>query len=91
MHQRRQRIGVVLIFAATEAVPRHVDTAAEAGRIRIAFRERGAIAGLQQVRDQGMTVDVEIGLQSRPVERGDLLRRCCGGGGVLVGGGSLHG
>jgi hypothetical protein len=69
-----QRVGVVLVLAAAEAVFGHDDAAAELCRVVIAGGELGALRGCEERAGGGEALVVEVCCDARPVERGDLFR-----------------
>src|SRR5262252_353287 len=67
----RQRIGEVLVFAAPEAVPRHVDVASEVVVCEIEPGNCGARGSIEKSGRDGKPVGIERGVDGVPVGRGD--------------------
>jgi AcrB/AcrD/AcrF family len=76
--QFRQRIGEVLVFALSKAVPRHDHAAAERRVLRISLNERSALFRREQRPGGGATTGGKVIADARPVEPPDARRKRIG-------------
>lgn len=69
LHQGRQWIGEIPIFAALEAVPGHDDMTAESRLLAIESGDCAALRRGEQLRQDRPTLCIEIGGDGRPIDR----------------------